>query len=59
MGQCNPNIYPDAVHAQVFVRVKNDVSEVTSQCQLSNLVDALKTYKATYKVKLTDDSNKA
>lgn len=50
--ECNPNIYPDAFHATVFVKVKNEVFEVSSQCQLSALVDALKLYKQTYKVEL-------
>ncbi len=50
--ECNPNIYPDAFHATVFVKVKNDVLEVSSQCQLSALVDALKLYKQTYKVEI-------
>lgn len=34
------------------LQVNNGVWEVTSQCQLSALVDALKMYKATYKVQL-------
>jgi hypothetical protein len=55
--ECNPNIYPDAFHAAVFVKVQNDVLEITSQCQLSALVDALKLYKSTYKVEL--DANKS
>lgn len=48
--ECNPNIYPDAFHATVFVKVNNEVMEVSSQCQLSALVDSLKIYKQTYDV---------
>lgn len=43
--ECNPNLYPDAFHAEVYIKVKNEVMEVTSQCHLSSLVDALKVYK--------------
>ncbi len=50
--ECNPNIYPDAFHATVFVKAKNEVMEVSSQCQLSALVDALKLYKQTYKIEM-------
>lgn len=32
--------------------MNNGVWEISSQCQLSALVDALKMYKATYKVQL-------
>lgn len=48
--ECNPNIHPDAFHALVFVKVRNDFMEVSSQCQLSAIVDALKQYKAQYQV---------
>ena len=56
--ECNPNIYPDAFHATVFVKVYNGIWEVTSQCQLSALVDALKMYKATYNIELPQPQQK-
>lgn len=56
--ECNPNIYPDAFHATVFVKAKNEVMEVSSQCQLSALVDALKLYKQTYKIEIDPNAAK-
>jgi hypothetical protein len=38
--------------------VNNGVWEVSSQCQLSALVDALKMYKATYKVQMEPPAEK-
>lgn len=59
VGSCSvahspAHTHPHIPHPPLFFyeQVNNGVSEVSSQCQLSALVDALKMYKATYKVQL-------
>lgn len=46
--ECNPNLFPDAFTAQVYVSVSDGVLQVTSQCLLTQLIDALKAHKATW-----------
>jgi hypothetical protein len=50
--ECNPNIYPDALHAKLFLKVSTNSLEVTSECMVTAMIDALKGYKATYNLKL-------
>ncbi len=50
----NPLLSPQQKQTQV----NNGVWELSSQCQLSSLVDALKMYKATYKVQLEPPAEK-
>lgn len=50
--ECNPNIYPDALHAKLFLKISTNSVEITSECMVTALIDALKSYKATYNLKL-------
>ena len=44
--ECNPNIFPDAFKAEVFIQLKSETMEVSTQCLLPKLVEGVKAYKA-------------
>ena len=44
--ECNPNVAPDPMHADVFVKVRSGGLEVTSTCTLVKLIEALTLYTA-------------
>lgn len=44
--ECNPNIYPNAFNALVYIRIDDGTIKLTSQALLTKLVDNVKSYKA-------------
>lgn len=44
--ECNPNLFPDAFSAKVYVVVDDGNVRVASQAQLTKLIENVKTYKA-------------
>jgi methionine-rich copper-binding protein CopC len=44
--ECNPNLYPDAFTAKVYVVVDDGTVKVASQAMLTRVIDNVKAYKA-------------
>lgn len=44
--ECNPNVYPDAFTAKVYVVVDDGCVKVSSQALLTRVIDNVKAYKA-------------
>jgi hypothetical protein len=45
--ECNPNVFPNAFNAKVYVTVDDGIVKVSSQAMLTRLIDNVKAYKIT------------
>jgi hypothetical protein len=45
--ECNPNVFPNAFNAKVYITVDDGVVKVSSQAMLTRLIDNVKAYKST------------